>query len=389
MGGPNPVAAGYSGGSPPGTSPTAAGVQSPQLGLLPRQPLPKQLTAAIKACVTLERLAQLCQAHQAVLNPIHVAAIITKLPKLDVSQQQTPAAMLPGSEAGWMLQAQASAQQLQLRQLLQQLLSRLKVQGCSDHSPRGVANIVWALAKLQCAPDAELRVMLLDRFCNQLSSAVPQDISNVLWGVAKLTKEHAAVLSTGDAASPFDSAQGAEAALLQQEQVRLMLQHLCQQLPSASVQTISNSLWAVVVLQQEHQWCMCNCLTEIQTLLTVVCEQPQQAMPGHIQPIVRCVLRYQAATSGCAGLGWSQELVCKHRQALKETKCACWPLSPVASMSSCWPASPKKTAAPYKLCTACAPLQGVVPSGCGFHISQHDVVCAGQGRDPALPSAVA
>eukprot|EP00775_Hariotina_reticulata_P009297 gene9297-9462_t len=62
--------------------------------------------------------------------------------------------------------------------------------------PRGVANIVWALAKLQCAPDAELHSLLLNQFCRQLDEAVPQDISNVLWGVAKLTKEHAAAFSS-------------------------------------------------------------------------------------------------------------------------------------------------------------------------------------------------
>jgi len=296
-------------------------------GMTPRQPLPKQLTAAIKACASLERLAQLCQAYQAVLNPIHIAAIITKLPKLDVTQDPTLAA---SPDMAWMLPA--SAQQQQLSQLLQELLSRLKAQGCSGHSPRGVANILWALAKLQCAPDAELRGLLLDRFCEELSSAVPQDISNLLWGVAKLTKEHAPVLSSAAgstqqqpqqqqsqrpgsppgtvgsvpsspaASLPPGSADlgaqdqgsgalaataGAAGPLLQQDQVRLLLQQLCKQLPSASVQTISNSLWAVVVLQQQHQWCMCSCLTEVQTLLTVFCEQPQQAMPGHIQPVVR------------------------------------------------------------------------------------------------------
>lgn len=264
--------------------------------MLARQPLPKQLTAAIKSCTSVERLAQLTAEYQAVLNPIHIAAIITKLPKLDASQNSAATAL--GTDMGWL--PGAPAQQLQLRQLLQQLLSRLKAQGCSNHSPRGVANIVWALAKLQCAPDPELRAMLLDTFCEQLSTAVPQDISNVLWGVAKLTKEHAQVLGAQQAPAGAVSAAGGQdtssaagtaaetvGPLLQQQQVRLLLLQLCKQLHSASVQTISNSLWAVVVLQQEHQWCMCNCLTEVQTLLSVFCAQSQQAMPGHIQPIIR------------------------------------------------------------------------------------------------------
>jgi hypothetical protein len=277
--------------------------------MLARQPLSKQLTAAIKCCTSVERLAQLTAEYQAVLNPIHVAAIITKLPKLDGAAGSS-------TDMGRLLPA-APAQQQQLGQLLQQLLSRLKAQGCKDHRPRGVANIVWALAKLQCAPDPELHAMLLDQFCEQLSTAVPQDISNVMWGVAKLTKEHApvdsiasgstqqlpagGVTSSGspifgaglqDSSSPTSLAAGTTAAeraspLLRQDQVRLLLQHLCKQLHAASVQTISNSLWAVVVLQQEHQWCMCDCLPEVQTLLSVFCSQTQHAMPGHIQPVFR------------------------------------------------------------------------------------------------------
>jgi hypothetical protein len=282
--------------------------------LLARQPLPKQLTAAIKSCISVEQLAQLTAEYQAVLNPIHIAAIITKLPKLDGAGGSS-------TDMGWLLPT-APAQQQQLRQLLQHLLSRLKAQGCKDHSPRGVSNIVWALAKLQCAPDAELHAMLLDQFCEQVGTAVPQDISNIMWGVAKLTKEHASVLSTApgstwqlpsgtaggmtssgspvlqlgaglqDSSSPTGMAAGTTAAkragpLLRQEQVRLLLQHLCKQLHAASVQTLSNSLWAVVVLQQEHQWCMCDCLPEVQTLLSVFCSQTQHAMPGHIQPIIR------------------------------------------------------------------------------------------------------
>lgn len=263
------------------------GATSPTM-LAPQQP--RQLTAAIRSCDSVQRLAQLAAEHQAVLNPIHIAAIITKLPKLDAQQGQQPPAIGLSTYMGW----GSAQQQQQLRQLLQQLLSRLKAQGCGDHSPRGVANIIWALAKLQCAPDPELHAMLLDSFCGQLSTAVPQDIGNILWGVAKLTKEHAPVLSTTATSSATAGAQDSPASgsaattpLLQQEQARLLLQQLCKQLPSASVQTISNSLWAVVVLQQEHQWCMCNCLSEVQILVSVFCSQTEQAMPGHIQPIIR------------------------------------------------------------------------------------------------------
>jgi hypothetical protein len=318
-----------------------------------RQPLPKQLTAAIKSCTSLERLSQLFAAHQAVLNPIHIAAMITKLPKLDTSAHN-PSPAAGSSDMPWNL-ATGQVQQLQLRQLLQQLLLRLKAQGCGEYSPRGVANIVWALAKLQCAPDPDLRCMLLDKFCSQLPTAVPQDISNVLWGVAKITKERsaaaggtAAVLqplglaAAGSLSSPSSSTSGPSLAgsaisaqswglvggpgslpslhgsgsydaglaaaaavpLLAQDQVRLLLQHLCQQLHTASVQTISNSLWAVVVLQQEHQWCMCNCLGEVQQLLSSFCRQPHQALPGHIQPVIRCMAQLATTCSNHAGSSW-------------------------------------------------------------------------------------
>eukprot|EP00879_Flechtneria_rotunda_P001323 GHRR01001473.1.p1 GENE.GHRR01001473.1~~GHRR01001473.1.p1 ORF type:complete len:1758 (+),score=853.86 GHRR01001473.1:196-5469(+) len=323
-----------------------------------RQPLPKQLTAAIKNCTSLDRLAQLYYAHQAVLNSIHVAAMITKLPKLDTSMHNQ--AVPPPGGMPWVLST-ASAQQAQLKKLLQQLLLRLKAHGCSDYSSRGVANIVWALAKLQCGLDAELRAMLLDTFCNRLATAVPQDISNVLWGVAKLTKERTAYAANNQAPAgpnppglmqPVGFSSSADASLsspslspassptvgnsggvsmqdwqmlglpsgplqdpailqaaastplLAQEQVRLLLQHLCQQLDSASVQTISNSLWAVVVLQQEHQWCLCNCLAEVQSLLSVFCDQPQAALPGHIQPVIRCMAQLASTCSNHAGDSW-------------------------------------------------------------------------------------
>ena len=294
-----------------------------------RQPLPKQLTAAIKAASSIDRLAQLFNTHHALLNPIHIAAMITKLPKLEAQTQ----ARSPGTGPDWLVSA---SQQGQGRQLLQQLLMRLKAQGCDEYSPRGVANIIWALAKLQCPPDVELRHMLLDNFCAQLASAVPQDISNVLWGVAKLTKERSSGscttagvasgnLMSGGASTistiPVGSLPSAEqpwaagsssggpvvglyGPLLQQEQVHLLLNHLCLQLQHASVQTISNSLWAVVVVQQEYCWCMCNCLQEVQILLRAFCQQPHDALPGHIQPVIRCMCQLGSACSNHAGAAW-------------------------------------------------------------------------------------
>jgi hypothetical protein len=94
--------------------------------------------------------------------------------------------------------------------------------------------------------------------------------------------------------------------MLQQEQVKLLLSQLCAKAHAASVQTISNSLWAVVVLQQEQQWCMCSCLGDVQLLVTTFCQQPQQALPGHIQPVIRCMAQLATACHSHAGAAWTQ-----------------------------------------------------------------------------------
>eukprot|EP00775_Hariotina_reticulata_P009728 gene9728-9887_t len=140
----------------------------------------KQLTSAIKNATTAERLAQLSQ-HS--LNAIHIAAILTKL--ANISKVQPAHGALDQAPSAYALRS------LQTRQLLvQQLVQMLKAQQCQGHCPRGLANIIWALGKLQSDPDLELLTMLLHKFCGQLSAAVPQDIANVLWGVAQITREH-------------------------------------------------------------------------------------------------------------------------------------------------------------------------------------------------------
>jgi hypothetical protein len=97
------------------------------------------------------------------------------------------------------------------------------------------------------------------------------------------------------------------APLLTLAQVSELLEHLCNHLPQTMVQTISNSLWAVVVLQQEHGWCMCGCLVQVQLLLHTFCQQPREALPGHIQPVIRCMVQLATACAvhnGDAWLSW-------------------------------------------------------------------------------------
>ncbi|KIY92299.1 hypothetical protein MNEG_15664 [Monoraphidium neglectum] len=229
----------------------------------------------------------------------------------------------------------------------------------AEYSPRGLANIIWALAKLQHYPEPELRALLLDTFVERLPTAVPQPAGAAAaadGGDADPADEappgsppaspasSAAAEATADAfAAPGDAvpqlgapadgaaapgeatvaaqallaappvpADGAPAAatappvtpLLSLTQVQALLTHLCANLSRAMVQTISNSLWAVVVLQHEHSWCMCGSLMQVQLLLHTFCQQPREALPGHIQPVIRCMSQLATACAVHNGDAW-------------------------------------------------------------------------------------
>jgi hypothetical protein len=108
---------------------------------------------------------------------------------------------------------------------------------------------------------------------------------------------------------PADGAPAAATAppvtpLLSLTQVQALLTHLCANLSRAMVQTISNSLWAVVVLQHEHSWCMCGSLMQVQLLLHTFCQQPREALPGHIQPVIRCMSQLATACAVHNGDAW-------------------------------------------------------------------------------------
>lgn len=267
---------------------------------------------------SVERLAQLFYQHEPHLNSIHISAILTKLAKLEAGgplephhQHQPPE--LHGLEAGSSGSVlplppgtvTRSTHSLQSRQLLEQLVLKLQQQGVEDYTPRGIANVTWALAKLQYTPDENLRRMLLDNFCDQLQAAVPQDISNVMWAMAKLTKDTIMPQSPSMPGGSPLMVQPVPTPLLSHELVQLLLGQLCQQIFSgASCQTISNSLWAVMVLQQQQQWCMCGSLPQIQVLLHAFIDQLHQALPAHIQPVIRCMVQLATACSNHAGDAW-------------------------------------------------------------------------------------
>lgn len=397
------------------------------------------------------------------LNPIHVAAILTKLANISKKSPSQSLTQLQQAAAAGAKPASAYAlKAMQARQaLVVQLQQRLKMQNCHGHCPRGLANIVWALAKLQCNPDLDLIKMLLGNFCRQLAVAVPQDIANILWGVAQLTRDYGisaititsvegsssnssggsaaggapapaagvtepaaagataaggtalaggeAIRKPGDetehalsennnspaaaAAGAADSqastaadegaaatngaaaeaaAKAAEAAVAAEDggqagakqeessgstapaagaiaaedggqagakkeessgsaapaagasrsetstsrvlahhpplltvvQVKELLQQLCTMLPLAASQTISNIAWAVTVLHQCHNWCMCGCLPQVRQLAVAFSSNLHDALPGHVQRVVRCTTQLSTACSNHAGLAW-------------------------------------------------------------------------------------
>jgi hypothetical protein len=349
----------------------------------------RQLTAAVKNATTPERLAQLAAAHTGTLNPIHIAAMLTKLANIT---KKGPNQVQPNSSSTtqpinmYILRAQQSRQQL-----LGQLMGTLKTQQCLGHCPRGLANIVWALAKLQAGPDGELLSMLLSGFFQQLSVAVPQDVANILWGCAQLYRDHglgnlqqrkaaaessmdgladdtskppspsataaaepgarstssssraaggaagdtdAADIRPGSSSSAAGRSQSAAAdstvdsdvdddefgisivlpeqrltlpngqPLLTATQVQKLLQQLCTMLPLAASQTISNIAWAVTVLQQCHEWCLCACIPHIQHLVGAFSTHLHDAQPGHVQRAVRCITQLSTACADHNALGW-------------------------------------------------------------------------------------
>lgn len=323
----------------------------------------KQLTAAIKNASTVERLAQLIHCS---LNPIHIATMFVKLINLSkaVSQGST--------STGVMCRERMQSLQVQ-QQLTAHLQQVLHATQCAGHCCRGLANIIWALGKLQ--PRPEVLNMLLQKFFSQLSMSVPQDIANVLWGVAQITRnrslapsffskaalnvpaqaqqEPTAALSatqpTNSLSTPGNSSssnisapalvdssaastgcsnvqpaetganpspvavEGADQegiaaaqqhALLSMEQVQQLLQRLVDTVHQAAPQTISNITCALCVLQHCHQWCMCSCLPQLKEILMAFGNNISDALPSHVQKVVRCLAQLSLACSMHAREAW-------------------------------------------------------------------------------------
>jgi hypothetical protein len=277
------------------------------------------------------------------VNAIHVAAILTRLANISKAAQQPSLQPQHGATAA----------------LVHELCKQLKASRCRGHSARGLANILWALGKMPCVPDAVLVHMLLRSFMVQLPGAVPQDVANVLWGAAQLTRDHglrpsrearaeaerllsldddsdsnaAAAASVkadlggddpaagGDAAAAgrdcaatnADANANADCELLPIADVQRLLQQLCQLAGHAAPQTISNTACALCVLQHCHRWCLCCCLAEVRQLFAAFAGAISDALPSHVLKVVKCSTQLALVCSDHAGgawLEWQPPLLC-------------------------------------------------------------------------------
>ncbi|KAF8055283.1 PAS2 [Scenedesmus sp. PABB004] len=170
---------------------------------------PRQLTAMIKGAATLAELHQLIEQHAGSLDHIHLAAAASQLGQW----ARRGAVRTAGDEA--------AAQQL-LRRVEEQLLQPALLQACDC---RGLSNVVWAAGL--CSYDGPLLTACLAALLEQLPrNDRPQHVSMALYGAAKA----GVALQSGD--------------------VRRLVAAFAAQLPAASPQAVSNTLWAVAVLSE-------------------------------------------------------------------------------------------------------------------------------------------
>lgn len=117
---------------------------------VPQRP-PPPLAVAVRAAATWQELTQLYERHAASLDAPHAAAMLTQLPKL------APHEPAGASDA-----------------VAAQLLARLAAHDPCELSPRALANVVWALAKLRLWPGAELWARMVAAFMGRLPAAADQ-----------------------------------------------------------------------------------------------------------------------------------------------------------------------------------------------------------------------
>jgi hypothetical protein len=131
----------------------------------------RALTRAIAAATTPAELEALAAAHDAELNPIHVAALLSRAAKLAAGAGGGPGA------AG-------AARALAARRLLPLFERRL-----SELGPRGTANALWALAKAEAPLPPALLGSALDALARHGPELEGQHVSSVVWALAEWARQ--------------------------------------------------------------------------------------------------------------------------------------------------------------------------------------------------------
>lgn len=157
---------------------------------------PRQLTNRITTATDVYRLSSLLEQHGSSFNHVHVAAAITRLPKLAVRHRSEPEA----------------------QQLLQQLSQRFLQHVHTYSEARQYANVLWAISKLHkqaSEPQANgsahpaassgsgstsgrvvgaIEAELMAEDCKKLRRSIPQELSNIAYGLAVLGHDKQAAI---------------------------------------------------------------------------------------------------------------------------------------------------------------------------------------------------
>jgi hypothetical protein len=195
---------------------------------------PPQITARIKNSSTEQQLGLLIQQHLDSMNAINLAAAIMKLQKVRCRDHQLYTACV-----------------------------QRYLQFPSEHTARGLANVVYALCKsppaIRQRQEALLQQQLLPAFVAMCSAAEPQGLSNVLYGAAISRQQ------------------------LGPEQLQQLLGVFVSMLQTADSQAVSNTLWAVATMGQQVPE------GQLQQLLDASVSMLQQATPQNVSNILWAV----------------------------------------------------------------------------------------------------
>lgn len=151
-----------------------------------KQHLPApELTRAISTSKSWDQLQGLLHAHARAMNAIHVSALMVKLAKVVAS----PSPQHPTIPAARPTPATATIHSMLQRGRLERLLrdvSALVSVRLEAFDARGLANTMWAVARLGFVPAHGLLQRFLFATFVHMHSMAPQEIANLAWAVATM-----------------------------------------------------------------------------------------------------------------------------------------------------------------------------------------------------------